>query len=252
MKFAPVISQKYDPASLSDYHLILAHKVIKDDNYAKYYSSLPESHTIILDSGTVELGYADPITIMAAKEKLNRKVIVVAPDFLLDATKTLEGTYDFMEKTELPDDEVMVVPQGNSWEEWVDCFKKMHEVGGFRYVGLPRVAEAFPGGRGWLHQQAVQHHRSKVGMNRRLYFHLLGIQHNLQEVDWAKHFTAIRGVDSSAPTKAASADSLCTDIEDFRSITDNEEYIEGYESKVVERVLECVEYFAYKGVKHGS
>ena len=248
MKFAPVISQKYDPASISDYHLVLAHKINQDDNYAEYYSSLPESHTVILDSGTVELGYADPITIMAAKEKLNRKVIVVAPDFLLDAAKTLEGTYDFMDKTDLPDDEVMVVPQGNDWEEWVDCFKKMHALGGVRYVGLPRVAEAFPGGRAWLHQQAVQYHRSKVGMNRRLYFHLLGIQHYLEEVEWAKHFTAIRGVDSSAPSKAASVDKLCLAVDDFRKIVDDEEYNEGLETKVRARAEECVDYFAFKGV----
>ena len=136
MKFAPVISQKYDPASISDYHLVLAHKINQDDNYAEYYSSLPESHTIILDSGTVELGYADPITIMAAKEKLNRRVIVVAPDFLSDAAKTLEGTYDFMDKKELPDDEVLVVPQGNDSQERVVCYKKMHAMGGIEEKGL--------------------------------------------------------------------------------------------------------------------
>ena len=54
MKFAPVLSQKYDPASLSDYHLILAHEIVKDQEYAEYYAHLGEEHTIILDNGTVE------------------------------------------------------------------------------------------------------------------------------------------------------------------------------------------------------
>ena len=48
MKFAPVLSQKYDPASLSDYHLILAHEVVSDREYAEYYSNLGEEHTVIL------------------------------------------------------------------------------------------------------------------------------------------------------------------------------------------------------------
>ena len=52
MKFAPLLSQKYDPASLSDYHLILAHEVVSDKEYAEYYSSLGEEHTIISVSYT--------------------------------------------------------------------------------------------------------------------------------------------------------------------------------------------------------
>ena len=53
MKFAPVLSEKYDPAKYTDYHLILANEVVDNHSYAKYYSSLGSEHTILLDSGTV-------------------------------------------------------------------------------------------------------------------------------------------------------------------------------------------------------
>ena len=47
MKFAPVISEKYDPASLSNYHLILAHEVVQNKEYCTYFKELADDHTIM-------------------------------------------------------------------------------------------------------------------------------------------------------------------------------------------------------------
>ena len=107
--------------------------------------------------------------------------------------------------------------QGKTWEEWVECFEEFEKIGGYRYVGLPRIAEEFPGNRGWIHQNAVRIHRLKFGMGNSLRFHLLGIQHSINEVEWAKNFgRSIIGVDSSAPLKAASSSIMCREVEDFR------------------------------------
>jgi len=249
MKFAPVLSQKYDPGSLSDYHLILAHEVVKDTEYAQYYSQLGEEHIIILDNGTVENGSVQVGLVEEALKILNRKVVCVAPDFLGDKHNTLEASTEFLRKCDLPEDEVMVVPQGSTWEEWVECFESFEGIGGFRWVGLPRIAEEFPGDRSWIHQNAVQIHRRKFGMNRSLRFHLLGIQHTIQEVEWAKHFNkSIIGVDSSAPLKAAAASTMCGEVEDFRVLKDEVGYKKELVFKVQNRIKELVDYFDFKGV----
>jgi len=248
MKFAPVLSQKYDPASLSDYHLILAHEVVADIQYAEYYSNLGEEHTIILDNGTVENGSVQVGLVDEALRILNRKVICVAPDFLGDKDNTLEASTEFLKKCNLPEDEIMIVPQGKDWREWVECFESFHVIGGYRWVGLPRIAEDFDGGRSWIHQNAVQIHRRANGMNRSLRFHLLGIQHTMDEVEWAKHFNkSIIGVDSSAPLKAASASVMCKDVEDFRTLKDEVGYQKDLTFKVQNRIKELTEYYSFIG-----
>lgn len=247
MKFAPVLSQKYDPASLSDYHLILAHEVVKDKEYAEYYSNLGKEHTIILDNGTVENGSVQVGLVEEALKILNRKVICVAPDFLGDKDNTLEASTEFLKKSNLPNDEVMIVPQGKDWKEWVECFEAFDEIGGFRWVGLPRIAEDF-GGRSLIHQRAVQIHRLRHGMNESLRFHLLGIQHTIDEVEWAKHFgRSLVGVDSSAPLKAASASVMCCNVDDYRTLKDDIGYQKELVFKVQNRIKELVDYYAFEG-----
>ena len=85
-------------------------------------------------------------------------------------------------------------------------------------------------------------------MNRSLRFHLLGIQHTIDEVEWAKHFNkSILGVDSSAPLKAASASVMCKDVEDFRTLKDEVGYQKDLVFKVQNRIKELVEYYDFKG-----
>ena len=249
MKFAPVLSQKYDPGSLSNYHLILAHEVINDLPYAEYYSRLDKEHTIILDSGTVEIGYADSEIILGALKLLDREVIVVAPDFLGDSIKTLEASSDFLKNCNLPPTQLMVVPQGEPWQEWIECFEMFEEIGGYKYVGLPRLAEDFHGGRSWIHQRARQIRHNSHGISDRLTFHLLGIQHTIDEIEWARHFPkGIMGVDSSAPLKAASSSIECKEVKDFRGIKDEVGFKEELMVEVRYRIEELVDYFSFKGV----
>lgn len=246
MKFAPVISEKYDPASLSNYHLILAHEVVQNKEYCTYFKELADDHTIILDNGTVELGYTDIPMIRQALDNLQREVIVIAPDFLADTDKTLEATKEFISTIDLPENRVMIVPQGKTWSDWVDCFDEMFSFGGFDYVGIPRISEDLPGGRSWLHQKARSIVRSKYGLNKRMTYHLLGIQHNLAELDWSRHFTDIMGVDSSVPLKAASTGLECKDIVDFRKLTDDVEFSETIYKETRARTIEMVNYVSWR------
>jgi hypothetical protein len=248
MKFAPVLSEKYDPAKYSNYHLVLANEIVSDNSYASYYSSLGSEHTIILDSGTVEIGYADSEMIQAAIEKLNRDVIVVAPDFLGDKVSTITETEKFFGYDWCPEkDNLMIVPQGETWEEWIECFDylDLHYNERFKWVGIPRISEDFSGGRGWLYQNIMQIHRRRRGMNDQPKIHLLGIQHTIGEIEWAKHFSSrIVGVDSSAPIKAAEVNTLCSEVPDFRLLTDIN--VNPLKEVVAKRIEEMVEYASFK------
>tara|TARA_B100000949_G_scaffold137679_1_gene121110 strand:+ start:15395 stop:16180 length:786 start_codon:yes stop_codon:yes gene_type:complete len=248
MKFAPVISEKYDPAKYTDYHLILANEVVDTHSYANYYSSLDNSHTIILDSGTVEIGYADAEMIQAASEILNKEVIIVAPDFLGDKVRTITETEKFLEQDWCPvKNNIMIVPQGETPEEWISCFDylDLHYSERFKWVGIPRISEDFVGGRSWLYQNVMQIHRRRRGMNDQPKIHLLGIQHSIDEIEWAKHYSSrIVGVDSSAPLKAAEARLSCAYVKDYRNLTDID--VDPPHELVVERIQEMVDYASFK------
>ena len=88
-------------------------------------------------------------------------------------------------------------------------------------------------------------HRRRRGMNDQPKIHLLGIQHTVSEVEWAKHFSSrIVGVDSSAPIKAAEARLKCEYVKDFRSLTDID--VDPPHDLVIERIKEMVEYASFK------
>ena len=245
MKFAPVLSEKYDPAKYTNYHLILANEVISNNSYANYYSSLSLDHTIILDSGTVEIGYADIDMINGAMERLGREVIVVAPDFLGDKYKTITETEKFFQNTDVHKENIMIVPQGDDWNDWVECFDylDLNYHSSFKWIGIPRISEDY-GGRSWLYQNVMQIHRNRRGMNDQPKIHLLGIQHTIDEIEWAKHFSSrIVGVDSSAPLKAAEAGVACKDVLDYRNLTDVD--VDPQEAIVADRIKEMVEYASF-------
>ncbi len=242
MRFAPICPVRYDPARYTNLHLVLAHQVLEDPSYADYYRSLPQSYTIILDNGTVENGQPDLKRLVEAYELLNRKLIVVAPDYLHDSQATLEVSREFFECRAWRPEEVMVVPQGVEWQEWIECLRSFCEFGEFKYVGIPRVCEDFESGRSWLYW-ASRIQLQSLRRKREWKYHLLGIQHNISEVFWALHLSnSVVGVDSSLPIRAAYAGLSITDPFDLRTLEDFGEYREDLEEKVQECILSCVKY----------
>ena len=81
--------EKY--ASLSDMHLVLAHLVDTDDNYADFYCSRNEFK--IMDNGAFELGESyDPDKLLALAYKCNAQAIVL-PDYPFQpADKTIKAS----------------------------------------------------------------------------------------------------------------------------------------------------------------
>ena len=70
----------------------------------------------------------------AAVQELNPTYFIV-PDVLMNKDTTLENFKFF--KNILKSYKRMVVPQGRSFKDWLECYKEMIEIGGFDMIGIP-------------------------------------------------------------------------------------------------------------------
>jgi hypothetical protein len=249
VKFAPIIPEPWtiDVADLTEYHLILAHEVVSNAKYRDYYAGLGKRHTIILDNSTVELGYTDIRMVKEAfksiREEFKGRLVCVCPDFISNSDQTIEETKRFLREFREPC-ELMIVPQGNTRREWIHCARELISIcgrqrglGDFRktWLGIPRVSEDFVGGREYLFN-LFDNQLAIVDMS----VHLLGIQHNLQEVKWAKQNYKIKGCDSSLPYRAACAGMKASEVEDLREIPDVVNLFDETIRRTIENIDECV------------
>ncbi len=243
MEFAPIVPVKYNPANITKYHLILAHQVVRSKQYREYYSSLPEDHTIILDNSVIELGYTDTKMITEAISLLQEfmgRLIIVCPDVLRDRVATVKAHRDFIHNTSIWDTiddnghHVMVVPQGEDSKDWGYCLDELDSklIGSFTYVGIPRLTEDFEGGRLGLYN-------SNIAALQGYRVHLLGVQHTLSEIDWARKYDEVVGCDSSLPIRAAYAGISCSDVENLRDLPDPDRYEQSMYQPVRARIKEC-------------
>jgi len=214
MQFAPIVPINYYPASLSNLHMILSHELVVDKEYRDYYINLDTNNTIILDNGTVETGDPQPELLLDTSKYVSgaiHKLIVVAPDYLGDNARTVKATRDFFGMySKKPDFDIMIVPQGKDWRDWLNCLEQLKDLD-FEYIGLPRITEEFPGGRQWIFSRARQMIRHKK-------YHLLGIQQSIWEVEWAFPYSSILGVDSSLPLRAVANGLDVLEVDDLRSL----------------------------------
>ncbi len=216
MRFAPIVPFEYDPASFTDYHLILAHEVLENDALREYYQRL-NRHVIILDNSVIELG--EPLS--AGELELAHSFFpasyLVLPDVIGDVPQTVELAKEWV-RNRRPSRRLMVVPQGSHPKEWLECLDALVRiiapVGEELVVGIARLTEDWEGGREFLYKEAT-----RLGVWNGAY-HLLGVQHKLEEVTWARQHALIWGVDSSLPGRAALMGLRSEEVTDLRKAPD--------------------------------
>lgn len=113
-------------SKMTNYDFALTHLVEKDEIYAKFYLSQSEKgRWIMLDNSVFELGVAvEYARIIAAANKIKAHC-VIAPDVLANGKETCVRSLDFIDfvkKANYPY-EVAIVIQGNSFEDWLNCYK---------------------------------------------------------------------------------------------------------------------------------
>lgn len=197
------------------YHLVVAPRLSQDYAYVSFWKQRHlRGDFIIIDNGEVEFALSDEI-----KERMPfEQIILLAdeigadeicmPDVFYDGVATIQRTSKWLPY--VPIRRRMLIPQGNSLNEWMECAKVMFKWG-CRSMGIPKHMERFRGvvfptrdvedpkfdgtlgGRYWLCLRIEE-----LGWHKIIDFHLLGVWDNakteIQPI--ARDFPWVRGIDT--------------------------------------------------------
>ena len=192
------------------YHLAVAQRLAENPMYLFWFKNAHlRGDYIIVDNGAVEVALSKEVEPISFQEVLDIATNVgadevVMPDVYRDASKTLRHTHAALSL--VPTRHRMIVPQGNSIHEWINCLETMYQWG-CRSIGIPKHAERFEGGRHMLCWMI-----EKQGYHRIVDVHLLGVWDNPKEeiLPIAKRFPWVRGVDTGVAYAYAQHDRSLT------------------------------------------
>jgi len=124
-------------ASQSSMHLVLAHLIDTDEQYAEFYAGRTEFK--IMDNGAFELGesYA-PDKLIELGRKCKADAIVL-PDYpFCEGQKTINASKNLIEQVHQAGLKTMFVPQSetNNIEDWIDTYKWAAENDGIDIIGM--------------------------------------------------------------------------------------------------------------------
>jgi hypothetical protein len=210
-RFAPVcppqILQKFKLyGKLGDYHLVLAHDIhAKPALYADIFQRPHHSPMqIILDNSVIELGGAVNIEVITEAAHVVNPTTTVLPDVLLDQKATIDSCEraldtwsEAFEYANLQPN-FMLVPQGRTLKEWIECAERFAEDSRINFWGIPRNIE----------KTAIRSRRDLVdivhAINPSRSIHLLGFSDNvIDDILTARHHL-VDGIDSAVPIRAVS------------------------------------------------
>lgn len=181
-------------ATLSDYHLTLAHLALESDEYVSFYKDrVSKGDFVILDNSAHELGEGLDVDTCIKVAKAMNACEMVLPDKIGDGEITLKMAKESLDKVraQLPGTQVMAVPQGKTIYEYKKCLEGLLNIG-VDTIGIAKSSELLDGGIN-TSIEAILDTKTNVNM------HLLG---------WGKNMNAlykvgllysdrIRGTDSA-------------------------------------------------------
>jgi len=177
------------------------HRYIEDDSYRSIVDSC-KKHTI-LDNSCFELGAALSNSLIAEYVNRIKPDVFVLPDVLGNYIETVDRTIEFLAEYPDLDSDAMAVIQGNSHEEFIDCYKEFDAIGGVGMIGIPFCFN-------WAWDLEPEEHAMErvklihalepyINVNRK--HHLLGTWH-IKEFTNYKDYKWIYSVDTSNPIAA--------------------------------------------------
>lgn len=204
MNFAPVLPPKLYPLlDTGKYHLVQAHQVQYNESVCEWFAKCVQSdHTVILDNGAFELGTADATALVTVARRIQPSV-VVCPDAYQNSGATLTLMHAHYDVCTRYSQDVMIVPQGRSVREWIECAREMlywtRNHVSVPVVGVPKVLDSYDGGR----VEAIDWLINNAGVPQEQ-IHLLGIWTTVRGVvDTCRQFPRLAGVDSTLPFATA-------------------------------------------------
>lgn len=194
-------------------HLVLAHWMLQNDEYAAHYQAqakLPGTW-VILDNGAHEHKASDPLESLCQVADFLHPHEIVLPDVINDPVATVQHSTEafYILKEKYPNTQLMVVPQGHNFAEWVQCLDALLEFG-TAGIAIPRIQADQE--YSWMpHMRSLVARKPKLlGLRKETDFagtpdmpsiHLLGSPHNLTcapEVEVC-YPGVVRSTDTSKP-----------------------------------------------------
>lgn len=139
IKIAQIVPLKFlELTKNNQYHMCLAHLVLKSDEYRDFYRRMSdEGKYVLVDNGAAEGEKMDYDDLMRVYELINPTEIIL-PDVLFDMTETISRTTDFVKNYDLDKYKKMIVPQGIDLNQWIDCCFEMLGIVNADTIGIPK------------------------------------------------------------------------------------------------------------------
>lgn len=207
-QFAPVvpiqIAEMLKAANvLGNYHLLLAHEVVKAPNRFKAVYGDISPRTMIMDNSLIELGLPVPESVMSDAVDAVKANIIVYPDKLQDSQETIIAIMKSKYNTgKVRYNSWMGVVQGKTQLDifyCIDFIAKMHVPDAPKkfYMAVPRIITNMVGSR----QKTIEYIEKKLPDTR---IHLLGFSDDIEDdVACCRAFENVIGMDSTEPIRAA-------------------------------------------------
>lgn len=145
MKVATILPQNYLHLTADDdYFMCLGHLINEPgyEQYTKFFADrAKEGKYVIMDNGVIE-GNQRPIQELAEKAMSIGASEMIVTDVFRDCNATLEAiSRDLKVLNNVPHPHVMLVPQGNTLDEWVFCAHQLiKRFGTYDFtIGVPKV-----------------------------------------------------------------------------------------------------------------
>jgi hypothetical protein len=171
--------------------MVLAQHVLSDADYRNFYSQ--DFEYKILDNGAAEEGSVTDEQLIQAISIIKPN-IVVCPDVLFNAQETIKRTRNFIDllKSSNANTDIMVVPQGNTRNEYIDCMKELLSISQSKHVGVSKLGASI----GFTDRCECVKNITRLFPNTEL--HLLGCNNPIEAV-YAKQFSQVKSMDSCLP-----------------------------------------------------
>ncbi len=179
------------------YHLCLAQILAKNAPYRDFFAAqAQEGKFVILDNGAAEGGCQPIELILEQADDINATELVL-PDVIYDTNKTLDLSWNALMYVSDRDcnRKIMVVPQGETFEEWCKCASEMIDWG-IDTVGVSKFTTPKYGMNARLRCVKFLHDEMKE-KGRKVSIHLLGCWKHPNEIGRIGRLYEVRGTDSA-------------------------------------------------------
>ena len=129
-----------------DSYFCLAHHYLNNSSYKEYFLDIKKNNPkafITLDNGSAEHSIVDEKSLLSIVKELKPDE-VIAPDILFDKDQTLVNLYSFVVKmVDLKyhrHTKIFGCPQGQTKQEWKECFEQMAMNPLVSTIGLSKIA----------------------------------------------------------------------------------------------------------------